>query len=129
MAEQNIDPNSFLSAFDQEDSGKKEIQQSDSASNFLKAFDSFDEIDLSKSALDISLEDRFTRNRALQELYSKDQISSSTYYDKLEPLTAEEAAYLESQETGTAQALKMILASAVFANGTDTVQRALAEAS
>ncbi|MDA0773005.1 MAG: hypothetical protein O3C63_08690 [Cyanobacteria bacterium] len=37
--------------------------------------------------------------------------------------------YLESQKTGTAQALKMTLDSALFANGTDMVQRALAEAS
>jgi hypothetical protein len=100
MAEQNINQENFLKAFDQGASEKTETQQGDSTSNFLKAFDSFDEIDLSKSALDLSLEDRFTRNKALQELYSKDQISSSTYYNKLEPLTAEEAAYLESQQRG-----------------------------
>jgi hypothetical protein len=100
MAEQNINQENFLKAFDQEASEKTETQQNDSTSSFLKAFDSFDEIDLSKSALDLSLEDRFTRNKALQELYSNDQISSSTYYNKLEPLTAEEAAYLESQERG-----------------------------
>ena len=94
MAEEKIDSNNFLEAFDE---GTETVKTED---NFLKAFDSFDDIDLSKSALDLSLEDRFTRNRALQELYSNDQISSTTYYNKLEPLTIEEAAYLESQERG-----------------------------
>ena len=101
MAEIEVDQDNFLKAFDEgtetETVKTETVKTKDS---FLEAFDSFDDIDLSKSALDLSLEDRFTRNRALQELYSKDQISSSTYYDKLEPLTVEEAAYLESQETG-----------------------------
>lgn len=96
MAEEKIDSNNFLKAFDE----GTETEAVKTEDNFLKAFDSFDDIDLSKSALDLSLEDRFTRNKALQELYSNDQISSSTYYNKLEPLTAEEAAYLESQERG-----------------------------
>ena len=101
MAEIEVDQDNFLKAFDEgtetETVKTETVKTKDS---FLEAFDSFDAIDLNKSALDLSLEDRFTRNKALQELYSNDQISSTTYYDKLEPLTIEEAAYLESQEKG-----------------------------
>ena len=83
MAEIEVDQDNFLKAFD-EGTETESVKTKDS---FLEAFNSFDDIDLSKSALDLSLEDRFTRNKALQELYSNDQISSTTYYDKLEPLT------------------------------------------